>query len=771
MKRILSILLSVVLVLGMIPATFAAGEEFKGAADNLYQLGLVSGTGTDANGDPIYELDRAPTRSEAITVLVKLLGKADEAGKGGWNTPFTDVPGWAQNFVGYAYANGLTAGTSATTFGGDDLVTAAQYITFVLKALGYSANGDFQWDKAWVLSDQLGITGGRYNANTTTFLRGDVFAISEAALKVKVKGSDQTLAEKLMGTGAFTRAQYDRVYGGEKKVLTAEEVYALCSPAVFYVEVYDSANRAIATGSGFFIDSTGKAVTNYHVIEGAQSASITTSDTKKTYKVTGVYDYSVQEDWAVIQVDGSGFSCLEIGDTSTVVGGATVYAIGSPLGLQNSISQGLISNVSRIENGVSYIQTSAAISSGSSGGALINKYGEVVGITSASYLEGQNLNLALPITIIEGYSTAGLQPVSAATPKPSVSYELDKNSVSLKVGESALVSMDAVETNVGGTITYSIKSGDKSVATVAWDDMDDRQLPWDIRITGIKAGSTTLTIYNDKTEDTISIPIVVAAPAASISYRLSAQSVAVGEGNSALISMDTVETNINDGVTYYIESEDDSVATVDWDDMDDEYLPWDIRITGVKAGSTTLIISNDQTDDTISVPIVVTATTRRQAAYTALKNFVLNHYNETFSETKEKMFEYETEDFTYQLIYDKQIDAVAVREIFWADSGEYVSYIMLDAQGTTYATAIYMYEPDEYEWSYHGLRTIDAKTFHEESTTPFDEYEGAVPGQESVIRSISNLLIVDSLEFVDIVLQELCQSEYTVKDFGFTRLG
>ena len=89
---------------------------------------------------------------------------------------------WAKPFVGYAYANGLTAGTSATTFGGNDLISAAQYITFVLKVLGYEAGQDFQWDKAWELSDQIGLTDGRYHAEMTEFLRGDLARISYNSL-------------------------------------------------------------------------------------------------------------------------------------------------------------------------------------------------------------------------------------------------------------------------------------------------------------------------------------------------------------------------------------------------------------------------------------------------------------------------------------------------------------------------------------------------------------------------------------------------------------
>ena len=188
--------------------------------------------------------------------------------------------------------------------------------------------------------------------------------------------------------------------GVARSVLTAEEIYQQCSPAVFYIEVYNAKGKMKGSGSGFFIDNKGTAVTNFHVIDGCASARITVSDTQKKYDVLGVYNYSTDEDWAVIQVDGTGFQCLEIGEGETVVGGATVYAIGSPLGLQNTISQGLISNPTRQENGMNYIQTTAAISSGSSGGALLDELGGVIGITSASYVDGQNLNLAVPMSCV-----------------------------------------------------------------------------------------------------------------------------------------------------------------------------------------------------------------------------------------------------------------------------------------------------------------------------------------------------------------------------------
>ena len=78
-KKIISLLLAIVMVCSIIPTAFAASDEAATAADALHELGLFNGTGTDANGKPIYDLDRAPSRAEAVTMLVRLLGKDAEA--------------------------------------------------------------------------------------------------------------------------------------------------------------------------------------------------------------------------------------------------------------------------------------------------------------------------------------------------------------------------------------------------------------------------------------------------------------------------------------------------------------------------------------------------------------------------------------------------------------------------------------------------------------------------------------------------------------------
>ena len=199
MKRVLSALLAVCLLLAMIPAAYAAQTEAAEAADTLYALGLFKGTGTDADGKPVFDLDRAPTRAEAVTMLVRLLGKESEAKSGSWTTPFTDVAAWAKPYVGYAYANGLTTGVGKGLFGGGRPVTAAQYLTFVLRALGYESGTDFSWDTAWTLTDALGITNGQYHAGTNnSFLRADAALVSVCALGAAAKDG-KTLYEAIFG--------------------------------------------------------------------------------------------------------------------------------------------------------------------------------------------------------------------------------------------------------------------------------------------------------------------------------------------------------------------------------------------------------------------------------------------------------------------------------------------------------------------------------------------------------------------------------------------
>ncbi len=457
MKKIAALLLVLIMCISTLPAVDAARDtaQIEVLAQTLKSLGIFRGV-----SDTEFDLGRAPTRVEALVMLIRLLGKETTALEGSFEHPFSDVPQWADGYVGYAYENGLTQGISDTEFG-TGTANIQMYLTFVLRAIDYKDGGvDFSYSEPYSTAYHAGVLPA--SVDRENFLRADCVIISYAALSSYIKNTTKTLATKLIDEGVFTEADFLRYYDKtlvnydyvQKDELSAEEIYKLCSPGVFYIEVYDKNGQVRGSGSGFFIDSDGTAVTNYHVIEDMYSAKVSLSDSDGFYEVEGVYDYGIQNDWAIIKIKGTGFHPLAIGDRTTVVGGGTVYAIGSPMGLQNTISQGLISNTNRVLDGVTYIQTSAPISQGSSGGAFINKYGEVIGITSAGFTDGENLGLAIPISVIEGYKKETITPLHQITAQGSAPNGENGENYSAERLLAAFVTMYANE-DINGSKAFT----------------------------------------------------------------------------------------------------------------------------------------------------------------------------------------------------------------------------------------------------------------------------------------------------------------------------
>lgn len=202
MKKLLPLLLAVLTALCLGGGALALDMEdpYLSSAEALHDLGLFQGTGTNADGTPIYDLDKTPSRNQALIMLVRLLGKEAEAKNGAWDIPFTDVSAEMKPYVGYAYANGLTTGYTAESFRGGQKVSGNQYVSFLLRALGYESGKDFEVAKATELSDKIGLTAGQSLAN---FTRGDVAQLSVAAISTPLKGSETTMMQKLQAEGVI----------------------------------------------------------------------------------------------------------------------------------------------------------------------------------------------------------------------------------------------------------------------------------------------------------------------------------------------------------------------------------------------------------------------------------------------------------------------------------------------------------------------------------------------------------------------------------------
>ena len=198
-------------------------------------------------------------------------------------------------------------------------------------------------------------------------------------------------------TTSKTKAEVGSLSSGQ---LTGQQVFKKCNTAVFMV--FTSTGYQAFQGSGFFVSPDGLAVSNYHVFEGTgMGLEVIKTSNDNEYKIDQVIIKDKENDVMVFTVkaaSGTRFNYIPISSRTLQIGDK-VYAIGSPRGLENTFSSGEVSQFR--ENG-RLIQTSAPIDHGSSGGALINEYGEVVGITSGGFDDsGANLNFAVNINVVK----------------------------------------------------------------------------------------------------------------------------------------------------------------------------------------------------------------------------------------------------------------------------------------------------------------------------------------------------------------------------------
>ncbi len=172
------------------------------------------------------------------------------------------------------------------------------------------------------------------------------------------------------------------------------------SASMVMINCYDRDGSLYTTGSAFAAFEENVFVTNYHVLEGETFSATIQNEFGETFDISTIVAYDIAKDIAIIRAEtGTGTAPLQLGSSASLEKGEKVIAIGSPLGLINTISTGIYSGTV-LESNQTFLQFSAAISQGSSGGALFNNRGEVVGITSASYTNGQNINLAIPVEVI-----------------------------------------------------------------------------------------------------------------------------------------------------------------------------------------------------------------------------------------------------------------------------------------------------------------------------------------------------------------------------------
>jgi len=199
------------------------------------------------------------------------------------------------------------------------------------------------------------------------------------------------------------------------------------SPSVVTIETMSS------TGSGVIIDDTGVVVTNVHVIEGEINVSVRLSN-GDVYSDISIIDFDLPKDIVLLKIKGFDLPTSTFGNSSSLAQGDDVVVIGSPQGLEQSVTRGIISAIRDSGDGYRLIQTDAAISPGSSGGGMYNQSGELVGIVVSKLENAENVNFVIPINYVRGlFSTDenySLEEFADLTSSPSNRFNSESTTAS-----------------------------------------------------------------------------------------------------------------------------------------------------------------------------------------------------------------------------------------------------------------------------------------------------------------------------------------------------
>lgn len=192
-----------------------------------------------------------------------------------------------------------------------------------------------------------------------------------------------------------------------------QDVVKAATPAVVVVETEKG------QGSGFVVRSDGLFITNHHVVASAKQLAVHTSS-GEIFRGGFIMALDESRDLAVVRVEGFDLPIVQLGNSNAIDVGMPVLLLGAPRGLEQSASDGIVAGTRTDDNGTKLIQTSAAASPGSSGGPLLNRDGQVIGVLSFTLTQSQNLNFAIPINyargILDRLIAVAAQPVARLEP-------------------------------------------------------------------------------------------------------------------------------------------------------------------------------------------------------------------------------------------------------------------------------------------------------------------------------------------------------------------
>lgn len=312
MKKILA-LFTALCISGCSFSVTAFASRYNNCADTMSQMGIFKGVAYDYGVE--YELGRGARRSEALVMLLRLLGEEEVARNYTSGHKFTDVlsDNWASPYVAYAVDKGYTSGISEFLFGPNNEVNLKTFATFLLRALGYNDRiGDFIFDRAIDKAVEAGILPeGVYKDGSAVCLRDDCVYMSIRALNSKMKNTNTTLAETLIAKGVIPGDSVNKIieaaYTADQHLVSANKSpnKIIAEDAMTYAE-FDSNNRAVKRMHHVvYFNSMAKYL--YHYTYDANGNLIKKMSTDSAAS-NSLYEFDVDDSGKTMSVDFSYFS-------------------------------------------------------------------------------------------------------------------------------------------------------------------------------------------------------------------------------------------------------------------------------------------------------------------------------------------------------------------------------------------------------------------------------------------------------------------------------
>lgn len=331
-------------------------------------------------------------------------------------------------------AEAVTAGDTLAAIQMQEASSALREVQHALNELGYKAG------------PEDGILGPATRAAIRAFDRdhgmeayGGKYSVNPFHLELVRRRAERQLVRR--------RAERQRPLAMTGEELTdahAQTVQEIAKEALgstVLLVMEDASGQPLSLGSGFFVGE-GLIASNLHVIEGAASGYAKLVGQRARYDIEGTVAVDPEMDLAILKISGASAAPFTLGSSGTVQVGDLIYAVGNPLGLEGTFSQGIVSSIRKI-SGDKLLQITAPISPGSSGGPVMNSKGDVIGVSVATYRAGQNLNFAIPSV----YLTALLKQTGLTVP---LAWEPIKTQTSILSDLGG----HSVEGVIGGTFTW-----------------------------------------------------------------------------------------------------------------------------------------------------------------------------------------------------------------------------------------------------------------------------------------------------------------------------